>query len=312
MLRPLRRLALVAIALAPALSASAQSPTLLVTPEQLARELHDPQLVLLQVGPRDDYDAGHIAGARFVTMQDLSIRDSAANLTLELPTEADLTARLERLGIGDRSRIVVVAGADWASPSTRILWTLQVAGLGAHTRWLDGGSVGWKRAGLPTTTDVPPAPAQGHLTLPSDRSLVVDYQWVQAHLRSRGVKIIDGRAPVFYEGPGMPEHNSPGGHIPGAANIPFNSLVDDNMRMLSTPELHRMFADAGVQAGDTVAAYCHVGQQATVVLFAARLLGHPIRLYDGSMNDWENRKLPIENPTGPAKDDSERLRRELR
>jgi thiosulfate/3-mercaptopyruvate sulfurtransferase len=48
-----------------------------------------------------------------------------------------------------------------------------------------------------------------------------------------------------------------------------------------------------------VAAYCHVGQQATVVLFTARLLGHPIRLYDGSMNDWETRKLPLENATAP-------------
>src|SRR5688572_11267249 len=64
-------------------------------------------------------------------------------------------------------------------------------------------------------------------------------------------------------------------------------------------ELRKKFADAGVQPGDTVAAYCHVGQQATVVMLGARLLGHPVRLYDGSMNDWETRKLPLENPTAP-------------
>jgi thiosulfate/3-mercaptopyruvate sulfurtransferase len=56
-----------------------------------------------------------------------------------------------------------------------------------------------------------------------------------------------------------------------------------------------MFDAAGVQPGDTVAAYCHVGGQATMVLLAARLLGHPVRLYDGSMADWNERTLPLEN-----------------
>jgi thiosulfate/3-mercaptopyruvate sulfurtransferase len=215
-----------------------------------------------------------------------------------------LRNRLERLGIGDESRIVVIAGADWASPSTRILWTLQAAGLGGRSRWLDGGSDGWKRAGLPTTTMAPAAPTPGHLTLPADRRVVVDHAWIQAHLDDPRVRIIDGRAPVFYEGVGMPEHNEKAGHIPGAVNIPFNTLVDDSMEVLPLPELRRIFAAAGVTPGDTVAAYCHVGQQATVVILAARLLGYPARLYDGSYNEWKSLKLPTENlnPTAtPAK-----------
>jgi thiosulfate/3-mercaptopyruvate sulfurtransferase len=101
---------------------------------------------------------------------------------------------------------------------------------------------------------------------------------------------------MFYEGPGMRDHSA--GHIEGATNIPFNSLVDDSLlTLLPRDELRRRFAAAGVQQGDTVAAYCHVGQQATVVIFAARLLGHPVRLYDGSMDDWEKRGLPLQNPT---------------
>jgi thiosulfate/3-mercaptopyruvate sulfurtransferase len=55
-----------------------------------------------------------------------------------------------------------------------------------------------------------------------------------------------------------------------------------------------------------VAAYCHVGQQATAVVFAARLLGHPARLYDGSMNDWNNRKLPLENKASGKPNDQPR------
>jgi thiosulfate/3-mercaptopyruvate sulfurtransferase len=55
-----------------------------------------------------------------------------------------------------------------------------------------------------------------------------------------------------------------------------------------------MFADAGVAPGDTVVAYCHIGQQATALLFAARIAGHPVKLYDGSFTEWEEKKLPIE------------------
>ncbi len=288
--------------LSTAFTAQAQryaAPALLISPQELNRELHDPSLVLLQVGPPDDYQTGHIEGARLINLRDIAVFDSATNTVLDLPPEADLRSRLERLGVGDGSNVVVIAGADWTSPSTRVVWTLQAAGLAARTRLLDGGTVAWKKAGLPVTTTAPYAPKPGRLTVPSDRSIWVDYTWVESHETAPGVRLIDARAPVFFEGVGMPEHNAPAGHIAGAANVPFNSLVDDDGRLLPPDELRRLFASAGVQPSDTVAAYCHVGQQATVVLFAARLLDHPIRLYDGSMTDWQNRKLPVVNPTAP-------------
>jgi len=54
-----------------------------------------------------------------------------------------------------------------------------------------------------------------------------------------------------------------------------------------------------VKAGDHVMVYCHVGQQATAVIFAARTLGIDAQLYDGSFQDWSKRGLPVEMP--PAK-----------
>ena len=296
MLAPLFRSAI----LAALLVRPAATPALVITPTQLAAKLSDPALVLLQVGPKADYDSGHIKGARLITMQDLAAPKNDSAPVLELPDTSDLRLRLEQLGIGNKSRIVVIAGADWASPSTRIVWTLEAAGLGAQTQWLDGGSDGWKRAGYPVTTDVPPTPIPGHLTVPPDRSIVVTHQWMQAHLDVPGVRIIDARSPVFFEGVGMPEHNAPAGHLPGAHNIPFTSLMNDSLQVLPLADLSRIFSDAGVQTGDTVAAYCHVGMQATVVIFAARLLGYPAVLYDGSANEWEALKLPIVNPNPTA------------
>lgn len=277
--------------------------SLLVSAAQLARELDDPSLVLLHVGPRDDYNAGHIRGARYIEMQDLAAPRSADRPSLELPDDGDLRTRLERLGIGDASRIVVVPAADWGSPATRIVWTLQVAGLGDRTRLLEGGTAGWKRAGFPLTTNGPAVATPGRLSRTPDRSIVVDHAWLQARLGAPDLRLIDARAPMFFEGPGMKDRNGnshAAGHIPGARNIPFNTLFNDSLQFLSRDELRRTFSAAGVTPGETVVAYCHIGQQATMVLFAARLLGHPIKLYDGSFTDWEARKLPIVNPTAPS------------
>lgn len=280
-----------------ATGAMAQAPagSILITPAELSRSLDEPGLVVLHVGPREDYDAGHIRGARFVEQRDLSTPQREGALALELPDDSTLRDRLESLGISDDSRVVVAFGDEWVSPATRVLFTLHAAGLGDRVRFLDGGTRGWKRAGLALTQDASPAPRRGRLTSAVRRSLVVGHKFVQKNGRAPGFALIDARAPMFYSGPGMRDHAA--GHIAGAGNVPFNSLFDDSLRVLPVEELRSRFAAAGVKPGDTIVAYCHIGQQATVVVLAARLLGHPVHLYDGSMDDWERRGLPLENPT---------------
>ncbi len=79
-------------------------------------------------------------------------------------------------------------------------------------------------------------------------------------------------------------------------------LLDDLVKLKSAEELTAEFASAGVETGDTVIAYCHIGQYATVVMFAARTLGHEVRFYDGSFQDWAARDLPTETGiTGPSR-----------
>ena len=58
-----------------------------------------------------------------------------------------------------------------------------------------------------------------------------------------------------------------------------------------------MFRAAGVKPGDTIIGYCHIGQQATAMLFAARTLGYNVLLYDGSFTEWQKKDLPVENPS---------------
>jgi thiosulfate/3-mercaptopyruvate sulfurtransferase len=56
-----------------------------------------------------------------------------------------------------------------------------------------------------------------------------------------------------------------------------------------------MFRGAGIQPGDRVVSYCHIGLQATMAYFTARYLGYDARLYDGSWEDWSaHTELPAE------------------
>jgi thiosulfate/3-mercaptopyruvate sulfurtransferase len=212
-----------------------------------------------------------------------------------LPAET-LRERLQALGISSNSRIVVYYGTDWVSPSTRIVFTLAWAGLGDRTSLLDGGMEAWKAAGQRVTAEVPPA-RRGRLAELHPLDLIVDAAWVRRNASAPRVALVDGRAAAFYDG--VQATNRRRGHIPGARSIPFTEITDEHLKVKSAAELAALFRNAGVKPGDTVVAYCHIGQQGTAVLFAARTLGYDVKLYDGSFEDWDARTdLPVE--TRPA------------
>jgi thiosulfate/3-mercaptopyruvate sulfurtransferase len=291
--------ALLAFVLSPAALGPDRPPrdTLLVSTSWLAQHLKDPNLVLLHVGEKPEYDAKHIPGARFVDFQDLHMGHGAANsLTLEMPAPERLHDLLADLGISNTSRIVVYYGSDWVSPSTRVVFTLDYAGLD-DVSLLDGGMQSWIREGRDVSTDVP-APRKGTLAPLKTRPLVVDADFVRSHVSSPGFAVIDARASSFYDGvqEGGPRDHRLAGHIAGARTVPFTSVTTDDLKLKSPEELTAIFAKAGVNAGDTIVGYCHIGQQATAMLFAARTLGHPVLLYDGSFEDWARRGYPVNNP----------------
>ena len=303
---PIRSLVVLAAALSlgSTAPARAQREHMLVNAAWLGEHLHDPNLVLLHVGSDGEYKSMHIPGARFVTLDDISVSDhSQDGLALEMPTAESLRERLAKLGISDNSRIVVYYGSDWVSPSTRVVFTLDYAGLGAQTSLLDGGMPAWVRAGNKVTDQVPAA-RTGTLSALRIRPIVVNAAYVKAHIGKSGVSIVDGRDASFYDGvqQGM-SHGSQqrAGHIASAKSVPFTEVTYDNLLLKSPNDLAALFAKAGVQQGDTIVGYCHIGQQATAMLFAARSLGHPVLLYDGSFQDWSRltpaEAYPVENPS---------------
>lgn len=283
-----------------ALFAGTPRDSMVVTVPWLHTHLTDPDLVLLHVGEKPEYEAKHIPGARFVTLADISVSDrSGKGLVLEMPPADDLRQKLEALGISDNSRVVVYYGKDWVSPSTRVIFTLDYAGLGSRASMLDGGMDAWIKAGNEVTAAVPAA-KKGSLSALKINPIVVDADYVRSHVGTSGVAVVDARSASFYDGVqtgGHDDHKQRTGHIAGARSVPFVEVVDDQNMLRSPEALTALFTKAGVKPDDTVIGYCHIGQQATAMLFAARSLGHRVLLYDGSFEDWSRRSdFPVENP----------------
>lgn len=282
----------------------AQTPRdrLLVSVDWLADHLQDDNLVLLQVGREEDYPAEHIPGARYIQLEDISVPmdEAMTRLSLEMPDPATLRRALEGFGISDLSRVVVYSSGNWFTNATRVILALDWIGLGDRAALLDGGLDAWKAAGQ-LVTDAAPMVTRGHITAREPRhDLMVTADWVYNRLNAPGVRIIDARSPVYYDGTRptyLHREAVRPGHIPGAANVPYTSLVDETLHVRGADELSALFRDAGVAPGDTLVVYCHLGQQATAIVYAARMLGYDVRFYDGSFQEWGSmERLPVEQP----------------
>jgi thiosulfate/3-mercaptopyruvate sulfurtransferase len=266
--------------------------SMLVSTDWLAERLGDESLVLLHVGSQQDYAAGHIPGARLVTLSDISITGERG-LRLELPPVNALAQALGRLGISDPSRVVVYAGNDSVQSATRVWFTLDYAGLADRSSFLDGGLALWRAEGRPLSTEAPRFEATA-LRLRVRPEVVVPAEWIREHLHDGGVLLLDARTPEFYTGASagsMPR----AGRIPGAQNVPFPSLFEENRKFKSTGAIRELLRASDAGRESVRVSYCHIGQQATVLYFAARYLGLDVRLYDGSFQDWSSRpELPVE------------------
>ena len=160
---------------------------MVVSTAWLAAHLKDPDLVLLHVGEKAAYDQAHLPGARFITTGDVAVSDrTGGGLALEMLPADVLRQRLESFGVSNTSRVVVYYGKDWISPATRIIFTFDYAGLGDRTVLLDGGQEAWVRDGHARDRRRAGRRAPARSRRLQLRPLVVDADYVKAHLRTAG------------------------------------------------------------------------------------------------------------------------------
>ena len=280
-------------------ASSAREP-MLVTVDWLADNLKDPFLVMLQIGDKKDYDKGHIPGAQFLEYESIST-PHGHGLMLELPAVEQLVSVFEKLGVSNGSHVILYFGTNWVTPTTRVYWTLDYLGLGDRTSILNGGLVAWQATHHAVSTETK-QPAKGSITPAPRKVIVADADWVSTHLNKPGITIIDARTHEFYNG-SQSDGNPRSGHIPGAVNLPYLDVVDqDNNKFKSPDAIRELFRAAGLKPGNLMVSYCHIGQRATALYFTAKMLGYDAKMYDGSWEDWSHRKdLPIVTGESPNK-----------
>ncbi|MEO9341218.1 sulfurtransferase [Mesorhizobium sp. SB112] len=273
---------------------------LLVSPEELAVQLSDPSLVILDctsavvpssnkpgfavASGRQAFLDGHIPGAQFIDLQeDISVPTEA--LLFTLPPVEFFAAAMKRFRIGHGSRVVLYSTGQpgWAAR----VW-LMLRGFGFdNAAILDGGFSGWKQAGLPVEQGEAspcPVPAQ-EFDWRLREGIFVSTSDVEATKSASLVNALDqsafrGEAAISYGRPGR---------IPGSINIPTSTLVDKATgRYLKQNELERLFDEAGLQEDSEIIAYCGAGVAASNVVFARILAGSdaPASVYDGSLLEW--------------------------
>ena len=230
-----------------------------------------------------EYEAGHIPGAVFMDLADLT--DSANPVENMLPTAEKFASRMQSLGLGDGSRIVLY-DASAVKTSARAWFMLKM--FGAHdVALLDGGIAKWKAEGRPL--------AQGkeqlrhrHFTAWQDDSNVRTKADILANLHSKAEQVVDARGAARWSGADPdPRAGIAAGHIPGSLNVPFSDLYNADGTFKDKAGLKAAFEAAGVDLGKPVTTSCGSGVTASVLLFALSLLGkEDTALYDGSWSEW--------------------------
>jgi len=264
----------------------------LVTTEWLAGEMETSDLRIVDASwhlpdaKRDaagEYSAGHIPGAVFLNLGELV--DSTASFDNTLPSAEKFASRMQELGLGDGSRVVIYDDSPLHS-SARAWFMFKMFGT-PSVAILDGGLAKWKAEGRPLATGQE-HPRKRHFTAWSNDRAVRTKAAMLANVASGAEQVVDARGAGRFTGTDPePRPGMASGHIPGARNVPHTELFNPDGTYKSRTDLVAAFKAAGVNLDRPVVASCGSGMTACVVLFALILIGkYDVALYDGSWAEW--------------------------
>ena len=269
-------------------------PEVLVSTDWVASHLDDPSVRLVE----SDEDAllyatGHVPGAVEVDWT----RDLNDPLRRDYLNDGRFAELMRRIGVTPETTLVFYGDKNnwWACYA---YWVFQLFG---HTnaRIMDGGRLKWEKEGRPTTREVPSYPATEYpVPHRDDTKIRVFRDQVLRHVAEKGGPLIDVRSPPEFSGERMhmPEYPNEGalrgGHIPGAADVPWARAINPDDGTFKTAEQLRAIyeGEAKLQKGDDVVVYCRIGERSSHTWFVlTNLLGYPrVRNYDGSWTEWGN------------------------
>ena len=279
-------------------------PEVLVSTKWAAEHRNDPKIRLVEVDvDTTAYDQGHIPGAVGWNWQ-TQLQD---NVRRDLIQKSALEELLGKSGISNDTAILLYGdNNNWFAAYA--FWQLKYYGH-KDVRLIDGGRKKWVAEKRPLTTDVPKiTPVSYHAEEP-DESIRAYKEQVFAILdKSSGAALVDVRSVDEFTGkvlapPGMSETAQRGGHIPGAANIPWSQAANEDGTFKSADALKQLYEGKGVDGRGEVISYCRIGERSAHTWFALKyLVGcEDVKNYDGSSTEWGNLvSAPIEKEVAKA------------
>ncbi|PZQ52624.1 MAG: 3-mercaptopyruvate sulfurtransferase [Rhodovulum sulfidophilum] len=267
-------------------------PSHLVSTDWLAAHLGAPDVRVLDASwhmpatgrdPYAEYREKHIPGARFFDIDEIS--DEQSSLPHMAPPVEKFISRMRALGIGDGHRVIVY-DTEGLFSAARAWWLFRLFGK-TDVAILDGGLPKWIADGHPVEDSVPLI-RDRHFTARRDARLVRDVTQVAASAKLGDAQIVDARAPGRFRGEEPePRPGLRSGHIPGAKNVPYKTLLNADGTLKSPDEIRAVFTAAGVDLTRPVITSCGSGITAAILSFALEVIGHGNHsLYDGSWTEW--------------------------
>jgi thiosulfate/3-mercaptopyruvate sulfurtransferase len=261
----------------------------LVDTEWVAAHKDDSSVRLVEVDvDTDAYNQGHAAGAvGWHWQNDLQQRPMR-----DIPTRQEWEALLSRSGIGQDTTVVLYGdNHNWFAAFA--YWLFKLYGHD-DVRLMNGGRKKWLDEGRETTTEVPSYPEKPYAAKEANRSLRAFRDDVQATIGRGDRALVDVRSPKEYSGELLAPENLPqegaqrGGHVPGAASIPWATAVAEDGTFKSAEDLRQIYGGKGVTPDKPTIAYCRIGERSAHTWFVlTELLGYPnVRNYDGSWTEW--------------------------
>ncbi|RYD59803.1 MAG: sulfurtransferase [Sphingomonadales bacterium] len=230
--------------------------------------------------PRAEFEAVHIAGARFLDLD--SLIDETAPLPSTMPSVAKIAERLRALGADTGTQIVLYDNGPHHT-ACRAWWVLRLAG--AEVALLDGGMAKWKAEGRPIEGGVAPAEPGSF----EPRKAKAEARNLE-EMKVTGEQVVDARSAARFRGDEEdPRADVCTGHIPGSKNIPYLSFFNADGTWKHAEQLRLLFEESGIDLARPLVTTCGSGITAAVIAFAAHLLGNKAALYDGSWSEWGSR-----------------------